>query len=245
MQIGMHLPARHNPAMDYKQASIDFLRHVVDASGKTPTELAKLVGKSPTTFTRPLSKADWPFAIKFDTLSVLSEKTGIPLPESLLDLRSEGAAQAPQLRLPIRYEVAASGFLLRDDIPQEPYGFIEVPSIKGFEGCPQWLERVISDSMDRLMPVGSIVHVADAQALRYRPKDGHVVIVERERGGGAMIERTIKQIVINGDQVELWPRSHNPRWQSPLLLTEGTDAGEEFTVQIVGRVLRSFQQWEA
>lgn len=226
--------------MDYQSASIDFLRHVVEVTQQKPSVLAKMVGKAPSTFTRPLQDG-WKGSIKLDTLMELSERTGIPLPEDLVGARAADVPESGMIKLPIKFEVAASGFLPRDELPQVPYGFKEVQSLKGFEGCPQWLERVVSDSMDRIIPQGSLVHVVDAYSIRYRPKDGDVVIAERERGGGSMIERTVKQVGVEDGTVKLWPRSHNQRWQTPLVLTEGTAEGEEFTVQIVGRVLRSFQ----
>lgn len=245
MQIEMHLVGLHKPAMDYKQASVAFLRRVVEETKKSPTELARMVGKSPTTFTRPLASPDWRFAIKFDTLNDLSDRTGIPLPPELLKDRAEEGQGAKRVTLPIRYEVAAGAFLVRDDLPQQPYGFREVPSLPGFESYPQWLERVVSDSMDRLVVPGSLVHVVDAVALRYKPREGHLVVVERERGQGALVERTVKQIHLGDNGVELWPRSHNPRWQSPLRLAEGAENFDDLTATVVGRVLRSFQEWEA
>lgn len=243
MQIGMHTPLVHSPPMDYKALSLRYLRDVVEQTGKTPSQLARMVGKSPTTFTRPLAAEDWRFSIRFDTLADLAERTGIPLPPDLIASRAEGRAFQPQVTLPVRYEVAAGAFLLRDELPQEPYGQEVVSSLPGYEDYPQWLERVVSDSMDRLFPPGSLLHVVDAVAMRYKPQHGDIVVVERERGG--LVERTVKQVEMTPSGVCLWPRSHNPRWQAPIMVTDGVRDGEDFDVTIVGRVLRSFQRWEA
>lgn len=40
---------------DYKDEALAYLRKVIDETGRTATELARLVGVSPTTFTRPLN----------------------------------------------------------------------------------------------------------------------------------------------------------------------------------------------
>ena len=245
MQIALQIVSPHIGLMDYQSASIDFLRHVMTATGKKPSVLAKMVGKSPSTFTRPLQEG-WKGSIKIETLTELAERTSIALPEDLAALASkEAAASIPtEVLLPIRYEVAASGFLPRDELPQRPYGYQTVSTLPGFAGKPQWLERVISDSMDRMFPQGSLIHVVDAISIRYRARHGDVVVVQRERDGGGLIERTVKQIEIQGDEVRLWPRSHNPMWQSPIVLTDGTSPGENFSVVICARVLRSLQVWE-
>lgn len=249
MHSAMHTPYVHKPGMSYNREAIEYLRHVIDVTGKTPTALAKMVQKAPTTFTRPLAQsADWKFGIRFATLQELAEKTGVPLPASLLASETEAdAAPTPthEVRLPIRYEVAASGFVPRDELADEPVGFQTVPSIKGYERHEQWLERVISDSMDRILPVGCLIHVIDAHSLRYRPRHGDIVVVERERRDGSLVERTVKQISVEGDVVELWPRSHNPRWHRAVELRDGTETDEEFTVQIVGRVMQSYMFFEA
>lgn len=149
-----------------------------------------------------------------------------------------------EITLPIRYEVAASGFLERDELPQRPYGFHTVPSVAPYAGTPQWLERVISDSMDLLLPVGSLVHVVDAITLEYEPRHGDIVIVERSRAQGALVERTIKQVVLTPAGPELWPRSHNARHQSAISLHDGDGSSDDLTVQIVGKVIRSYMFFE-
>lgn len=154
------------------------------------------------------------------------------------------ATSATEIRLPIRYEVAASGFLERDELPQRPYGFHTVPSVAPYSGAPQWLERVVSDSMDLLLPVGSLVHVVDTIALEYEPRHGDVVIVERSRAQGALVERTIKQVALTPTGPELWPRSHNPRHQQAIALHDGDDRSDDVTVQIVGKVIRSYMFFE-
>jgi SOS-response transcriptional repressor LexA len=232
--------------MDYKTASLAYVRAVLAQKDITATELAKLVGKAPSTLTRPLSSPTHQYAIKLRTLEEIAEKTGVPLTADLRKAAAKKRPPAPEGRveLPIRYQVAAGSFLKRDEIPQEPYGFRRVPPAPGYEGMKQWLEMVQGESMNRLIPPGSLVHVVDAYDLNYRARHGDIVVVERERVDGSMVERTVKQVSIDGDRVELWPRSHSHRWQSALELTGGTTAGEEFTVTIVGKVVQSYQFWE-
>ena len=57
-------------------------------------------------------------------------------------------------------------------------------------------------------------------------KDGELVIVQRSKFQGAMIETTAKRVRKNGD-FELWPESTHPDFQEPLRvqnrLEQGTD----------------------
>jgi transcriptional regulator with XRE-family HTH domain len=241
MHVGVSWPHRHKFGMsDYKAESLQFLRRLVEETKKTPTELARLVGVSQTTLTRPLNSEAHKYAVKFQTLQDLSQQTGVPLPASLLSARKEGLGRGPsELRLPIRYEVAAGGFLRRDEFPQTPYGFRVVKSVRPYEHAEQWLERVVSDSMNRLIPEGWLVHVVDAIGIHYRPRHDDVVIVERSHAQGAFVERTVKQVALTPQGAEFWPRSHNPRWAKPISLVEGDEA-EDVTVEVVGLVIRAY-----
>ncbi len=226
---------------DFKAEGLAYLRLVIERTGKTATELARLVPVNPTTFTRPLSDPKHKSAIKFQTWATLSAKTGVPLPQSLVAADRAARPAPTELRLPIRHEVAASGFVARDDLPQTPFGFRRLAPIPPYEFEEQWLERVISDSMDRLIPVDAEIHVVSAEGLRYAPRHNDIVVVERTRGQGALVERTVKQIAITPDgKIELWPRSHNPRWSAPIQITKPDDDPEHVTVQIVGLVLRAY-----
>lgn len=226
---------------DFKAEGLAYLRGVIEATGRTPTELARLALVSPTTLTRPLSKVDHKSAIKFQTLAAIAEKTGIPLPATLVAANRDTRSLPKELRLAIRHEVAASGFLARDDLPQVPYGYRRVAPVSPYEFEEQWLERVISDSMDKLIPVGAEIHVVDAEGLRYTPRHNDIVVVERTRDQGALVERTVKQIAITPDgQVELWPRSHNPRWNAPIQIASDSDDPEHVTVHIAGLVIRAY-----
>lgn len=252
LQAVMHTDVRtmapQNLAMaSYKEEALAYLRLVIETTGRTASALARDIGVSTTTFTRPLNDPDHKYAVKFQALQDLSEKTGVALPTSLTSARAAGRSKAlGEIRLPIAFEVAASGFVERDDLPQRPFGFAKVPTVAPYADCPQWLERVVNDSMDRLLPPGSIIHVVDTEAIRYRPRHDDIVVVERTRNDGALVERTVKQVaLLPGGSAELWPRSHNARWSAPVRLLADVADGEEVTVRIVGLVLRSYMFFAA
>lgn len=142
--------------------------------------------------------------------------------------------------LPIRGEVGAGAWLAVDDLPQEPLGWAPAQAIPAYAAWPQWLEAVRGDSYNRFIPDGSTVHVVDAIAMGYTPRHDDVVIVERSRAQGSFLQRTIKQVALTPEGIELWPRSYNPKWAAPLILSDGLAEGEDATVEIVGKVLRAY-----
>jgi hypothetical protein len=83
----------------------------------------------------------------------------------------------------------------------------------------------------------------DAIAIRYEPREGDWVIVERRRAQGALVERTVKQVTLTQDGIELWPRSHNPRWSQPIPIPGPIEDAAEAEVAIVGKVIRAYFQF--
>lgn len=137
--------------------------------------------------------------------------------------------------LPVRHKVAAGVWLSVDEYSQD---FPEPPQAVApdarYAEWPQWLELVEGESMNVIIPAGRYVHVVDAIEMGYAPSHGDIVIVERRRMGGHLRERTIKEVKINGRGVELWPRSTDPKYQSPVVLS---DSDETTEVCIVGKVI--------
>jgi len=63
----------------------------------------------------------------------------------------------------------------------------------------------------------------------------HVVVRVRK---GAMAETTLKEVVVAPDGVELWPRSTDPAYQTPIKLKNVRDADEG--PEIIGVVVGAF-----
>jgi transcriptional regulator with XRE-family HTH domain len=143
-------------------------------------------------------------------------------------------------QLPICHEVAAGLWLPADEMRDEPIGHHDAHFLGEYEPFQQWLEAVSGDSMDRLLPHGALIHVVDAIAMGYAAKHGDLVVVVRRRAQGAFVERSIKQVEMTANGVELWPRSHNPRWSAPLTMRDGMPDGEDAVVEIVGKVVQAY-----
>ncbi|MBL8594431.1 MAG: LexA family transcriptional regulator [Devosia sp.] len=59
------------------QLAVDYVRHVLEVTGLSPTGLALKAGISSTTLTRPLNSAEYKFALTNTTLNKLEAATGI------------------------------------------------------------------------------------------------------------------------------------------------------------------------
>lgn len=105
---------------------------------------------------------------------------------------------------------------------------------------PQWLERVVSDSMDLEYPVGTLIHVVDAVPIHYSVRHGDHVVIERKQQGGLMVERTVKEVVVSSKGVEFWGKSKNPKWNQPLRIN-GDNDDETEEVSIAALVLGSYR----
>lgn len=138
-------------------------------------------------------------------------------------------ARMPVIRRPkagelgVRHRVQAGMWLEDDDFTPDS---VTGPAISADPRYPepQWLEIVAGDSMDLEAPEGSFVHVVGHEAINREPRNGELWIVRRARHlGGSLSERSIKQVRKRQGRIELWPRSSNPKWATPLLLDDGDD----------------------
>ncbi len=140
--------------------------------------------------------------------------------------------RGPMEVLPARYAVQAGAWLERDDLAQDQMSGPPVAAAAGFPSEHQWLELVRGDSMDQLYPEGVWVHVVDAVAIGYAPREGDVVVVERSRQQAGLVERSLKQVAHRPGRKapELWPRSNNPRWNKPLAVGHLRDVDDEIRI---------------
>jgi len=130
--------------------------------------------------------------------------------------------------------VAANTWLSVDDMD---FGYDDVEYVPSVGGYPvEWQFSLIVEGNclnkranhgDRLVCLDTI-----KSAVEILPDD--LVIVERKKFGGQMVERTAKRVRQAADGFELWPDSTDPAHQEPIRLYRVPE-GED--VQIVGKVL--------
>lgn len=248
MQVATLPPMRHTRAMDpYKKMAVDYLRSVIDLTGRSASELAKAVDVSPTTFTRPLNNPAFKYAPKFQALKAVSDVTGIPLPAELIAASGGNMIKLPNkvspAFLPVRFRVQAGHWYEVDNYVDS---FIEEASYPvspdpAYSHCDQWLELVVGDSVDLEIPEGHYAHVIDALDMGYQPRDGDLVVIERQRAGGLIRERTIKMVSADSGRITFVPRSKNPRWDQPLTMGAGSDADDGVEARLVGLVIGAYR----
>lgn len=130
--------------------------------------------------------------------------------------------------------VAANSWMSVDEMD---FGYEDtemVPSIGGYP--PEWqfglivtgncLNKIAADG-DRLVCL-----YIEQSGVDIMPED--LVIVERSRFEGQMIERTAKRVRQTADGYELWPESTDPSHQEPIRLDSATELSD---VKVIGKVL--------
>lgn len=234
-----HTPRMEDAAVAGKIRA--WLNQVMQETGLSVTAWAERAGVARTTIARPL-KDDYAFVTSSRTLAKLAKAAGREPPSI------QGPSTDPRLSpvaphfLEVRYKAQAGywieneGFVHQHLEPPRP-----VAPDPAYEGWGQWLELVVGDSVDKMIPDGGYAHVVDAIEMGYAPRPGDLVVVERRRNSGQLRERSIKQVRLGERGVELWPISHNPLWASPLLVSGGDEDHTE--VEIVGLVIGAYHSF--
>lgn len=226
------------------QVDRDNLRALINASGRSARAISLGAGLGATAIKDILSgKSRDPGA---GTLASIAQELGVDVSALLgtqitTDLSKSAPPRLAPRFLPVRYKVQAGLWYEIDaDEPPEQIALAVLPDPRYAE-FPQWLEKVVGDSVDQKIPPGHYAHVVDAAELGYAPRTGDWVVVERRREQGATRERTIKQVEIApSGHVQLWPRSSNAKWSGPMEPTAGTRNADDVEVAIVGLVIGAY-----
>lgn len=142
------------------------------------------------------------------------------------------AKPAPEGGLPVIGEVAAGSWQeVHQEAQDGPPGlslFQPVPVARD----PRWPADsqfgliVRGTSINNTALDGDILACVEWWALKREPLEGELVIVERFRDSGHLMERTAKLFRAVKDAYELWPDSMDPRWEAPIVVPKdlGFDA---------------------
>jgi phage repressor protein C with HTH and peptisase S24 domain len=130
-------------------------------------------------------------------------------------------------------EVRAGAFAEIPDEEPKPWEFVPV-NLPEYARASLYALYVVGRSMDRYYPDGSAVVVCPTAEAGIREGD-HVVVRVRK---GSLAETTLKEVVVAPDGVELWPRSTDAAYQTPIRLYTLRDSDEG--PEIIGVVVGSF-----
>jgi len=93
--------------------------------------------------------------------------------------------------------------------------------------------RVCGRSMERVFQDGELLFIASTIKNKIRLTSGDYVLVQRVDENG-LYESSLKQLIIDNEgKWWLWPRSDDPEFQTPLLVTENDNA--IITGRVMGR----------
>lgn len=106
------------------------------------------------------------------------------------------------------------------DWPIDDQYEIPAPLPPEWDKFPVHARKVVGPSMNRIYPDGSYVFCVAVADLGRRPKPGERVAIQRVDQDGNY-ESTLKEYQVDDNgRVWLWPRSHDPEFQSPLPYVE-------------------------
>lgn len=141
---------------------------------------------------------------------------------------------APIGMIKVSGRVAANTWLSVDDMD---FGYDDVDYVPSVGGHPiEWQFALVVEGncLNKIAQHGERLVCLDTILSRVDIMPGDLVIVERKRFGGQMIERTAKRVRQTADGYELWPESTDPAHQEPIRLYR---VPENEDIQVIGKVL--------
>lgn len=206
--------------LDFKAASLK--------AGLNPTAVSEILrGKEP----------------RAETLIALSAALGISLDEVLMGAEAalnQIGTQPAAVRLAPVVGIVQAGLWYEEASPpqiaEEPIPYVPTR----YKNMEQQAFKVQGPSMNlRRIEDGDFVIAVPYWQVRIAPQDNDLVVVERRRDGGE-VERTVKEVVVLADRVELWPRSSDPAFTKPITIARNRDSSDFVEVEIVGLVIGRF-----
>lgn len=202
-----------------------------DAGYRTATDAAKSLGIPYPTYA---AHENGSRQYEADEAVVYARKFKVPI-EWLLT--GKGGAVTPLSKSPLA-SVPVIGIVRAgawQDINAGDHSLYEVvPAAPDAPTEWQYAYTVEGTSLDKIAQPGDILVCLDCIKSRVDIKEGDLVVVERSRFGGQMVERTAKRIRRSIAGIELWPESNDPLFQEPIRLDDTQDGD---TIEVRAKVL--------
>ncbi|AGF74116.1 putative prophage repressor [Bartonella australis AUST/NH1] len=147
---------------------------------------------------------------------------------------NEGRASHSIGMIPVIGRVAASAWMSVEDMD---FGFDDIEYVPCTTEYPihfQFALKVDGNCLNKIARNGDQLICLDVIKSGVNVEPNDLVIVERSRFNGQMVERTAKRIRQTTNGFELWPESTEPNHQEPIKVN-GVADGEE--IRIIGKVL--------
>lgn len=226
------------PVNPYKARNQAWIQQICDETGLTFTEIARRAGVDPATLTRFMNNPKYKPNLSDTTLQKIAQAVNrpVPIPTTTMSLPSTIGLTTVKV-----VGTAAAGLWKELSITSDDYyGMEDIPVVENarYAGKEQYALLVEGNSINRVIHDGEFAICVNWAELGIEPATGQFVHVERSRGG--LQEVTIKKIHMVGARVQLWPDSTDPRFQSPIDLS---DVAEETEVTIRGLVIGSYRRF--
>lgn len=185
------------------------------------------------TFVRDVIKRDRDPQLSF--VAKLARTHNLSL-DRMLGLQVPSAA--PNAKpIDVRGEVGAGVWhdLSAADFEAEPSPF---PPDPHYPAAAQYDLIVRGTSINRFARDGERLRIVDVASAGIDVQDDDLVIFQKSRDGGQLIETTAKRVRRRGPMIELWPDSEDARWQQPERIDTRHATAEEGA--IIGLVLYSY-----
>ena len=146
-------------------------------------------------------------------------------------------ALPPPASIPLIGLVGAGAFLAVDtDVDAPLFDDAPIPPDPSYDIADQFAVQVSGTSVNRVAPDGAILGCIDVVKTRRQPRQGDLVIVERQVFSGQAIERTAKRFHKVEGGFELRPDSDDPRHQQPIRISSTDEPAEGESVRVIGIV---------
>jgi hypothetical protein len=133
--------------------------------------------------------------------------------------------------VPIRYKVQAGVWEEIDEMANEPYGLAPFIPDPNYPIIEQWAEQIIGDSVNKIFPDGSLIHVRQFyNTLEGWPIDKLVVVQHYKNG---MYRRTVKRLKLIDGKPALIGESTNEKWNKPIIFDEAQSEFESAEINAV------------
>jgi transcriptional regulator with XRE-family HTH domain len=137
-------------------------------------------------------------------------------------------------RVAVVGKVSANTWLDVDEMDFDQDDVEFVPSISGYPISAQFALRIDGKCLNKVADHNDILICVKSLADGVEIRENDLVIVERRRFGGQMVERTAKRLRITSRGQELWPESTDPAHQEPIVLYDKPGGVD---IDIIGKVL--------
>lgn len=166
-----------------------------------------------------------------------ARRFGVPL-EWLLTGRQSRTVSQPRNSVTL---VPVSGIVRAGTWQEAEPGGLEVqhyvPSALDTPAEWQYAYTVEGTSLNKIANPGDTLICLDLIKSATPIEDNDLVIVERLRFGGQMLERTAKRVRRTTTGFELWPESNDPLYQEPIHLDGGDEHDETTEIRVSAKVL--------